>query len=139
MGAGEWRIPTALEEEEPGDEGGGRWESETIVPVAFMPGSTPMFEKVSRSNRILAWNLVGAVLSFLEQTHDVMEIDVDTIPPQYRSFHSCEFTSSTFLISLFSWFSSFHYEDCAFRFLSLLTLHSSYISRYSMWRAPISR
>lgn len=47
-----------------------------IVQVApFMPSSTPLHEKTSTKARILVWNLVGAVLSFDENTHDVVEVE----------------------------------------------------------------
>lgn len=46
-----------------------------VIPDPFMPGSTPQSEKTSKKVRILAWNLVGAVLSFDENTHDVVEVE----------------------------------------------------------------
>lgn len=45
------------------------------APDPFMPASTPLSEKASKKVRILAWNLVGAVLSFDENTHDVVEVE----------------------------------------------------------------
>lgn len=46
-----------------------------IVQKSFMPTSTPLSEQESKKRRILAWNLVGAVLSFDESTHDIVEIE----------------------------------------------------------------
>ncbi|CDF40441.1 unnamed protein product, partial [Chondrus crispus] len=41
----------------------------------FVPTSTPLLEKKNKKRHILAWNLVGAVLSFDEGSHDVVEIE----------------------------------------------------------------
>lgn len=46
-----------------------------VIPESFMPSSTPLSEKSSKKARILVWNLVGAVLSFDESTHDVIEVE----------------------------------------------------------------
>lgn len=46
-----------------------------VAPDPFMPASTPLSEKASKKVRILTWNLVGAVLSFDENTHDVVEVE----------------------------------------------------------------
>lgn len=46
-----------------------------VAQDPFMPTSTPLSEKETKKKRILAWNLVGAVLSFDESTHDVVEIE----------------------------------------------------------------
>lgn len=42
---------------------------------AFMPSSTPLQERTAQRKRILCWNLIGAVLSFDETTHDVVEVE----------------------------------------------------------------
>ncbi|PXF46378.1 WD repeat and HMG-box DNA-binding protein 1 [Gracilariopsis chorda] len=49
--------------------------SEKIVHVPFMPGSTPLSDKQRRGRHILAWNVVGAVMSFDEKTHDIIAIE----------------------------------------------------------------
>lgn len=46
-----------------------------FVQESFMPSSTPLTEKVNKKRHILAWNLVGAVLSYDETSHDVIEIE----------------------------------------------------------------
>lgn len=57
--------------------GGGRGGARSVAPLQapFAPTSTPLSEKKLRKKRILAWNLVGAVLSFDESTHDVVEVE----------------------------------------------------------------
>lgn len=45
------------------------------VQEPFVPTSTPLLEKKNKKRHILAWNLVGAVLSFDEGSHDVIEIE----------------------------------------------------------------
>lgn len=45
------------------------------VQTPFMPSATPLSEKVNKKARILVWNLIGAVLSFDESTHDVVEVE----------------------------------------------------------------
>lgn len=52
-----------------------RGRSALTAQAPFMPSSTPAAEKDSRKRRILAWNLVGAVLSLDEQTHNTIEIE----------------------------------------------------------------
>lgn len=48
-----------------------------LVQKPFMPSSTPLSEKVQRKKHILCWNLVGAVLSYGEDTHDIIEIEFE--------------------------------------------------------------
>lgn len=55
--------------------GGGMVRAVAVVQQPFMPTSTPLAEKATKKKHILAWNLVGAVLSFDESTHDVVEIE----------------------------------------------------------------
>lgn len=42
---------------------------------SFMPSATPLAEKGTKKKRILGWNLTGAILSFDETTHDLVEIE----------------------------------------------------------------
>ncbi|CAN8062044.1 unnamed protein product [Agarophyton chilense] len=46
-----------------------------LVQMPFMPTSTPLAEKQNKGRHILAWNLVGAVTSFDEKTHDIVAIE----------------------------------------------------------------
>lgn len=45
------------------------------IQSPFMPSSTPLQEKALKKKRILCWNLVGAIISFDETTHDVVEVE----------------------------------------------------------------
>lgn len=47
----------------------------TSIQAPFMPSSTPLSERSVKKKRILCWNLVGAVISFDESTHDVVEVE----------------------------------------------------------------
>lgn len=52
-----------------------RYRPVRIAQQPFVPTSTPLIEKKNKKRHILAWNLVGAVLSFDEGSHDVVEIE----------------------------------------------------------------
>lgn len=49
--------------------------SARVAQAPFMPSSTPLSAKDNKKKHILVWNLVGAVLSFDETTHNVIEIE----------------------------------------------------------------
>ncbi|KAI0564754.1 Anaphase-promoting complex subunit 4 WD40 [Gracilaria domingensis] len=55
--------------------GGGRPVFQGVVHKPFMPTSTPLSEKQNKGRHILTWNVVGAVMSFDEKTHDIVAIE----------------------------------------------------------------
>lgn len=71
------RLPELKRKSRSHREGHGARGTRTVVaaPDPFMSSSTPASEKTNKKARILVWNLVGAVLSFDESTHDVVEIE----------------------------------------------------------------